>query len=158
MTKQMTESVLQVSERNRFSKGIFSWVGYKTKWIEYENLQRNDGSSKWSFFKLTSYAIDGIVAFSTFPLTVAAIIGLFFCFLAFAFIFIIIARTLIFGDPVAGWPSTICILLLVSGVQMFCIGVLGIYISKIYSETKARPIYIAKDKVIKNKIDGGTHE
>ncbi len=158
MTKQMTESILQVSEKNRFSKGIFAWVGYKTKWIEYENHQRNDGSSKWSFFKLMVYAIDGIVAFSTLPLAIAAVIGLFFCFLAFAFILIIIARTLLVGDPVAGWPSTICILLLVSGVQLFCIGVLGIYISKIYTETKSRPIYIAKDKTIKEKGSGGKNE
>lgn len=149
MTRQMRDSVLSVSERNRFSKGIFAWVGYRTKWIDYENVQRNDGSSKWSFFGLALYAVDGIVAFSTFPLAISAIIGIIFCILAFLFILIIIARTLIFGDPVAGWPSTICIILLLTGVQFFCTGILGIYISKIYTETKARPIYIARESLIK---------
>lgn len=138
-------------KKNRFSKGIFAWVGYKTEWIAYDNEERNDGNSKWSFFSLMRYALDGIVAFSAFPLAVSALIGILFCLAAFIFIVIIIAKTLIVGDPVDGWPSTICIVLLVSGVQLFCTGILGIYISKIYTETKARPIYIAREKVIKHK-------
>lgn len=151
MTRQMKRSVLEIGEKNRFSKGIFAWVGYKTEWIAYDNEERNDGNSKWSFFSLMRYALDGIVAFSAFPLAVSALIGILFCLAAFIFIVIIIAKTLIVGDPVDGWPSTICIVLLVSGVQLFCTGILGIYISKIYTETKARPIYIAREKVIKHK-------
>ncbi len=151
MTRQMCDSVIAVSEKNRFSKGIFAWVGYKTKWIEYENTKRFDGSSKWSFFKLLLYAVDGIVAFSAIPLAVSAVIGILFCLIAFVFIFLIIVKTILVGDPVEGWPSTICIMLFLSGIQLFCTGILGIYISKIYTETKARPIYIAKEKLIKHR-------
>lgn len=144
MTREMVDSVIEISERNRFSKGIFAWVGYKTKWFEYENIERNHGESKWSFFKLMIYAFDAITAFSTKPLVVSAIIGLVFFLLSFTLIVIIIVRTLVFGDPVNGWPSTICIIFFVSGVQLFCVGVLGIYLSKIYIETKNRPLYIKR--------------
>ncbi len=151
MTRQMLNSVLELSERNRFTKGIFAWVGYRTKWLEFENTERTEGKSKWSFFKLTLYAIDGIIAFCTFPLLISVIIGLIFCILAFLFIILVIVRKLAFGDPVAGWASQVCIMLFIAGLQLFCTGILGLYISKIYSESKARPIYIAREKKIFKK-------
>lgn len=146
MTRQFVDSVLSLSEYNRFSKGIFSWVGFKTKWLEYENIERAAGETKWSFWKLLMYSLDGIVAFSTVPLAVSSVIGMILCFFSTVMIFAIIIKTLLFGDPVAGWPSMICIILLLSGVQLLFIGVLGQYLSKTYLETKHRPLYIVKEE------------
>lgn len=146
MTRQVVDAVLSLNEYNRFSKGIFSWVGFKTKWLEYENVERAAGETKWSFWKLLIYSLDGIIAFSTVPLALSSILGMIICLISTAMIFAIIAKTLIFGDPVAGWPSMICIILLLSGVQMLFIGVLGQYLSKTYLETKHRPLYIVKEE------------
>lgn len=145
MSRRYVDSVLELKEYNRFSKGLFGWVGYRTKWLEYENVERARGETKWSFFKLLKYSIDGIVGFSAAPVRFAAWIGLIFCVLAFIFILVIIARTLIFGDPVAGWPSLVCIILLLSGIQLFCLGLLGEYLSKTYMEVKRRPLYLCKE-------------
>lgn len=145
MTRQFVNSLLELGEYNRFSKGLYGWVGYKTKWLEFENVERAAGETKWSFWKLLLYSFEGIVAFSEAPLAIAAFAGVFFCLLAFLFIVFIVVRTLIFGDPVAGWPSTICIILLIGGIQLFCIGILGEYLSKTYLEVKNRPIYICKE-------------
>ena len=144
MTRQMVDAIISVKEYNRFSKGIFTWVGFKTKWLEFENIQRVSGTTKWSFWGLFLYAIDGIVAFSTFPLVLSSFAGLFFCLIAFLMIIFIIARKLIFGDPVSGWPSLVCIMCFIAGIQLFCNGIVGIYISKTYTETKKRPIYILR--------------
>lgn len=145
MTRKMVDAILDMGEYNRFSKGIFGWVGFNTKWLEYENAERVAGETKWSFWKLFVYSLDGIMAFSTAPLAIASIIGFLFCIIAFIMIFVIIAKTLILGDPVAGYPSLVCIIFLVAGVQTFCIGILGQYLSKTYLETKKRPIYIIKE-------------
>ncbi|MBM6929963.1 glycosyltransferase family 2 protein [[Clostridium] spiroforme] len=145
MTRQFVNSLLEMKEYNRFSKGLFGWVGYKTKWIEFENVERVAGETKWSFWKLFIYAIDGIVAFSTTPLAIASVIGMLMLFVAFFFIIFIVVRTLMFGDPVSGWPSLVCIITLIGGIQIFCVGILGQYLSKVYLETKNRPIYIVKE-------------
>ena len=145
MTRQMVNAILDVKEYNRFSKGIFGWVGYRTKWLEYENIERVAGNTKWSFWKLFLYSLDGIVAFSTVPLSVASAFGMLFLFIAFIMIVFIIAKTLIFGDPVAGYPSMMCVMFFIGGIQLFSIGVLGQYLSKTYLETKNRPIYIIKE-------------
>lgn len=145
MTCQMVNAILDVKEYNRFSKGIFGWVGFKTKWLEYENIERVAGNTKWSFWKLFLYSLDGIVAFSTVPLSVASAFGMLFLFIAFIMIVFIIAKTLIFGDPVAGYPSMMCVMFFIGGIQLFSIGVLGQYLSKTYLETKNRPIYIIKE-------------
>ena len=145
MTRQMVNAIISLKEYNRYSKGLFSYVGFKTKWLEYKNVERVVGKSKWNFFKLFVYAIEGIVGFSTIPLILSAIIGLFFCLLSFIMIIVIIIRTLIWSDPVSGWPSLVCIILFVSGIQLFCIGIIGTYLSKIYLETKNRPIYVIKE-------------
>ena len=145
MTRQFVNSLLDLGEYNRFSKGLFGWVGYKTKWLEYENIERAAGETKWSFWKLLLYSIEGIMAFSTVPLAISAIIGLLFCVVAFVAILFIIGKTIIFGDPVAGWPSTACLILFVGGVQLFCVGILGQYLAKTYLEVKGRPIYICKE-------------
>ena len=146
MTRQMVESILSLGEVSRFSKGIFSWVGYRTKWLEYENIERVAGESKWSFWKLLLYSIDGIIGFSTAPLAIASVVGVLFCLLAFVLILYFFFKTIIWGDPVAGFPATICIILLLGGIQLFCVGILGQYLSKTYLETKRRPIYIAREK------------
>ena len=145
MTRQVADAILTMTEYNRFTKGIFGWVGYKTKWIEYENIERRKGETKWSFWKLFIYSLEGITAFSTMPLTVAAVMGALFCALAFILIIVTIVKTLIFGDPTSGWPSLVCIILLVSGVQLFCLGIVGQYLSKTYMEVKGRPIYLVKE-------------
>ncbi len=146
MTRQMVESILSLGEVSRFSKGIFSWVGYRTKWLEYENIERVAGESKWSFWKLLLYSIDGIIGFSTAPLAIASVVGVLFCLIAFVLILFFFFKTLIWGDPVAGFPAAICIILLLGGIQLFCVGILGQYLSKTYLETKRRPIYIAREK------------
>ncbi len=147
MTRRFVEAILSLSETNRFSKGIFSWVGFDTKWLEYENIERRKGETKWSFWKLFAYAIEGIVGFSTVPLTIAAFMGVLFCVLALFFIIFIIVRKLIFGDPTSGWPSLVCIISLVSGVQLFCLGIVGQYLATTYMEVKKRPIYIVKEEL-----------
>ena len=146
ITRQVADAILAMPEYNRFTKGIFGWVGFKTKWLEFENVKRLKGETKWSFWKLVSYSMDGITAFSTAPLRMASIFGLLLCVTAFIFIIIIIVRALIFGDPTSGWPSLACIILLVSGVQLFCIGIIGEYLAKTYMEVKNRPIYLIKDE------------
>ena len=151
MTRQMVDAILEVKEYNRFSKGIFSWVGFNTKWLEYENVERRAGETKWSFWKLLKYSHDGIVAFSTVPLSIASILGLLLCFIAFVLIIVIVVKTLAFGDPVAGYPSLMCVILFVGGVQLFCMGILGKYLSKTYWETKKRPIYLVKEENIDEK-------
>ena len=145
MTRQMVNSVLSLKEYNRFSKGIFSWVGYKTKWLEYENVERVAGETKWSFWKLFLYSLDSIVAFSTVPLSIASVMGILFCFVSFIIIIFIIVRTLMFGDPTSGWPSMVCIMFFIGGVQLLCLGVMGQYLSKTYLEVKKRPIYIVSE-------------
>ncbi len=151
MTRQMTDAIINLKEYNRYSKGLFSFVGFNTKWLEYENVQRVAGETKWSFWKLFLYAIDGIVAFTTTPLTIAAIMGLIFCLIAFIMIIVIIVKTIAFGDPTSGWPSLACIIFLVSGVQLFALGIIGQYLSKTYLETKKRPIYIIKETNISER-------
>ena len=144
MTRQMVDAVLSLREYNRFSKGLFSWVGFSTKWIDYENIQRVSGVTKWSFWKLFAYSIDGMVAFSVKPLAISSLFGILFCLIAFLGMFIIIVRFLLFGDPVAGWASTVTIVLFVGGIQLFCLGILGQYLAKAYMESKQRPMYIIK--------------
>ena len=151
MSRRMVDAILSLSEYNRFSKGIFSWVGFNTHWIEYENIERVAGQTKWSFWKLFLYSLDGLVAFSTAPLAVASITGLFFCLVAFLFIVFIVVRAAVWGDPVAGWPSTICVILLIGGIQLFSIGILGQYLAKMYLETKRRPVYIVRETERDNK-------
>lgn len=151
MTRQMVNAIINMKEYNRYSKGLFSFVGFKTKWIEFENQERVAGTTKWNFWKLFSYAIDGIVGFSTTPLIVSSIIGVIFCLISFIMIIFIIVKTLVFGDPTSGWPSLACIVFFVSGIQLFCIGIIGQYLSKVYLEVKNRPIYIIKDTNIKDK-------
>ena len=146
MTRQMVDSIISIREYNRYCKGLFSFVGFKTKWIEYENVERVAGETKWSFWKLFKYALEGITAFSTMPLILSSVLGLIFCVVAFIAIIFIIVRTLIFGDPTSGWPSLVCIIVFVSGIQLFSMGVIGQYLSKTYLEVKKRPIYIIKEK------------
>lgn len=142
MKRKVVDAIISMKEYNRYSKGIFSFVGFKTKWLEYENIQRVAGKTKWSFWKLFKYAIEGIVGFSTFPLVFSAFIGLLFCFLAFLMVIVIIIKTLIFGDSVSGWPSLVCIIFFMGGIQLFVMGIIGQYLSKTYLETKNRPVYI----------------
>ena len=148
MTRQMVNSILELKEYNRYSKGLFSFVGFNTYWLEYENVERVAGETKWSFWGLVKYAIEGIVAFSTLPLSIASLMGFIFCFVSFILIIIIIIKTLIFGDPTSCWPSLVCIIFFVSGIQLFCLGIIGKYLSKTYLETKNRPIYIIKESNI----------
>ena len=145
MKRQVVDSIISLKEYNRYSKGLFSFVGFDTKWIEYENVERVAGETKWSFWKLFKYAIEGITAFSTTPLIFSSIVGLIFCLVAFIAIIFIIVKTLVYGDPTAGWPSMVCIIVFVSGIQLFTIGIIGQYLSKTYLEVKKRPIYIIKE-------------
>lgn len=145
MTRQVADALISMREYNRYSKGLNAFVGFNTKWIEYENIERVAGETKWSFWKLFKYAIEGITAFSTVPLIISSIVGLLFCLAAFIAIIFIIVRTLTIGDPTAGWPSLVCIIVFVSGVQLFSIGIIGQYLAKTYLEVKKRPIYIIKE-------------
>ena len=145
MSRAMVDAIVSMSEYNRFSKGIFGWVGFKTKWLEYENVERVAGETKWSFWKLFKYSIEGMTAFSVLPLQIASIFGVLFSSIAFIMIIVIIIRTLIFGNPTSGWPSMVCIVMMIGGIQLLCIGILGQYLSKTYLETKHRPIYIEKE-------------
>lgn len=146
MRRQMVDAVLSVKEYNRFSKGIFSWVGFKTKWIEYENIERVAGKTSWSFWGLFLYALEGIIAFSTVPLLIVSILGFILCVLAFLWICVIVIKTLIWGETVTGYPSLICSVMLIGGIQIFCVGILGQYLSKVYLESKRRPIYLIKEE------------
>ena len=156
MKRKMVDAVLGMSEYNRFSKGIFEWVGFRTKWLEFQNVGRCAGETKWSVKKLFFYSLEGITGFSVAPLSLAAVVGVLFCLLAFFMILVIIVRTVIWGDPVSGWPSLACIICMVSGSQLFCTGIVGQYLSKTYLETKHRPIFILKDS--SEEKGGGKHE
>lgn len=145
MKRKVVDAIISMKEYNRYSKGLFSFVGFKTKWIEYENIERVAGKTKWSFWKLFKYAIEAIVGFSTFPLVLSALIGLLFCLLAFLMVIVIIVKTLIYGDPVSGWPSLVCVVFFIGGVQLFVMGIIGQYLAKTYLETKNRPIYIVSE-------------
>lgn len=145
MTRQVVDAVLSMGEYNRFSKGIFGWIGFRTKWLDYVNVERVAGETKWSFWKLFLYAIDGIIAFSTMPLVIASLSGILFCITAILMAVYFAVKTVLYGDPVAGFPTLICLILLIGGVQLFCIGILGQYLSKTYLEAKKRPIYIVKE-------------
>lgn len=145
MTRQVVDAVLSMGEYNRFSKGIFGWIGFRTKWLDYVNVERVAGETKWSFWKLFLYAIDGIIAFSTMPLVIASLSGILFCITAILMAVYFAVKTVLYGDPVAGFPTLICLILLIGGIQLFCIGILGQYLSKTYLEAKKRPIYIVKE-------------
>ncbi len=146
MSRKYKEAVLSLKEKNRFTKGIFPWVGFNTKWFEYENVERAAGTTKWSFWKLFLYSVDGIIGFSTKPLAFAAVAGVFSLFVAFFMTLFIVIRKLVFGDPVQGWASLVCIVVFIGGVQLFTTGIIGIYLSKIYTEVKSRPLYIIKEE------------
>ncbi|MBQ7411633.1 MAG: glycosyltransferase family 2 protein [Clostridia bacterium] len=153
MKRDMVEAIVNMCESNRFSKGIFGWVGFKTYWLSYENVERVAGESKWSFWRLFKYSLDGITNFSSTPLKLASVSGFFFTFVALIMLIFVFVRALIFNDPVQGWPSLVCIILFIGGIQLFCIGIIGQYISKMYIETKKRPHYIVaktnKEDVVK---------
>ena len=142
MKREMVEAIVSMCEYNRFSKGIFGWIGFRTKWLPYKNVERAAGETKWSFWKLFKYSIDGIVNFSQAPLSIASMAGLLFTVVSFLMIMFIVVRKMIFGDPVAGWASTICIILFIGGIQLLCMGIIGQYLSKTYMEVKRRPHYI----------------
>lgn len=146
MSRTFVDSVLALSEYNRFSKGIFSWVGFKTHWISYDNIERAAGSTKWSFFSLFKYSLEGIVGFSTKPLSVASFLGVFSCLLALIGIAFVVVRAAVFGDPVAGWPSLICAILFMGGLQLFAVGIIGYYLARAYLEVKDRPIYLVRER------------
>ncbi len=145
MSRAMVDSIVSVSEYNRFSKGIFAWVGYETKWLEFENVERSAGETKWSFWKLVRYSFDGIINFSDTPIRISSYLGLLLTVLSFVAIIIEVIRALVFGDPVAGWPSLVCIITFIGGIQLFCMGIMGQYIAKTYMEVKRRPHYIVKE-------------
>ena len=145
MTRPMVDAILSMGEYNRFSKGIYGWVGFKTKWIPYENIERVAGETKWSFWKLFLYSLEGIVAFSTAPLAIASMMGVLLCFAAFLWLLVIVVQTLIYGNPVPGFPTLACLLLLVGGSIQLSLGVIGQYLAKTYLETKRRPIYIVRE-------------
>ena len=145
MKRTVVNAILSLKEYNRYSKGLFSFVGFNVKWIDYKNIQRVAGKTKWSFWRLFSYAIEGITAFSTTPLIFSSLIGLIFCLISFAIIVLIIIKTILLGDPTSGWPSLVCIIFMVSGIQLFSLGIIGQYLSKTYLEVKKRPVYIIKD-------------
>ena len=145
MRRSVVDAILSLGEYNRFSKGIFGWVGFHTTWVPYENVERAAGETKWSFWKLLLYSLEGIVAFSTAPLAIASVLGALLCFGSAVAIVVVVCKTLLFGDPVGGWPSTMCVLLFFSGVQLFCTGILGQYLAKTYLETKRRPVYLVRE-------------
>ena len=145
MNRKFLNALLELKERNRFSKGLFGWVGFKTKWIEFENVERVAGETKWSFWKLFKYSIEGIVAFTTMPLTLASFMGFLLCMMALCSTVFIVVRKLLFGDPVSGWASTASILTFIGGIQLFFMGIFGQYLAKAYTEIKNRPIYIVAE-------------
>ena len=145
MTRPVVDAIISLKEYNWYTEGLFSFVGFNVKWLEYKNIERVAGETKWSFWKLTKYALEAITAFSTTPLVIASVIGLLFCFISFLLILVIIGKTIIFGDPTSGWPSLVCIIFMLSGIQLFFLGIIGQYLAKTYLEVKQRPIYIIKD-------------
>lgn len=151
MSRKMVNSVLSLKEKNRFSKGLFEWAGYKTKWLEFKNHNRNAGASKWSFWKLFSYSIEGIVSFSNYPLILSAFLGVILCIVSLFFVAVIVIRRIVFGDPVAGWASTISVILFVSGLQQLMIGIIGSYLARIFIEVKGRPSYVVLETNIDEK-------
>ena len=146
MKREMVDAIVEMGEYNRFSKGIFGWIGFRTYWLPYENVNHVAGETKWNFWKLFLYSLDGIMAFSTMPLSIASFFGILFCILAFVFMIFIFVRALIYGDPVAGWPSMVCIISFIGGVQLLCLGIMGQYMSKLYMEVKDRPKYLVKEE------------
>lgn len=146
MTRQVVEAILAMPERNRFTKGIYAWVGFKTKWLEFPNVERVDGETKWSFWKLFLYSLEGIMAFSTAPLQVASVLGIGCCGVAFLVLLFLVIRALCYGDPVAGWPSMACLIVFFGGLQLFVVGILGAYLAKTYLEAKKRPMYLVKEE------------
>ena len=150
MSRAMVDSILSVSEYNRFSKGIFAWVGYETRWLEFENVERSAGETKWSFWKLVRYSIDGIINFSNTPLQISSYLGMILTIVSFIALIVEVIRALVFGDPVAGWPSLVCIITFIGGIELFCMGIMGQYIAKTYMEVKHRPHYIVKESNCKN--------
>ena len=146
MTRQVVDSILALPEVNRFTKGIYQWVGLRTKWLAFSNVERAAGRTKWSFRKLFSYSLEGIMAFSTAPLQVASLLGVACCGFAFLALAFIVARALLFGDPVDGWPSLVCVIIFFGGLQLFVVGILGAYLAKTYLETKHRPLYLVKEE------------
>ncbi|MDD6904063.1 MAG: glycosyltransferase family 2 protein [Dialister sp.] len=146
MTRQMVDAVIADGEYNRFSKGIFSWVGFRTKWLAYENVERSAGETKWSFWKLFKYSIEGILAYTTVPLYLSSLMGILMCFVSFVALLFIVGRACLFGDPVAGWPSMVCIVTLLGGLILLALGIMGLYIAKIYLETKKRQIFIERER------------
>lgn len=150
MRKDMADAIVEMGEYNRFSKGIFGWIGFKTYWLPYENVNRVAGETKWNFWKLLKYAIDGVINFSQAPLSVASWFGMFMTLVSFAAVIFIVIRKLVFGDPVDGWASTVCIITLIGGIQLFCMGIMGQYIAKTYMEVKKRPHYIIAKTNIEN--------
>jgi len=151
MKRKMVDAIVDMSEYNRFSKGIFGWIGFETKWLPYENVERVAGTTKWSFWKLFLYSLEGIIGFSTAPLTLASVFGILFIVIAFLAIIYITIKTLMYGNPTSGWPSLVIIMFFIGGVQLFCTGIIGQYLAKTYLETKNRPIYIAKETEEDNK-------
>ncbi len=145
MKREMVDAIIEIGEQNRFSKGIFGWIGFKTKWIPFENVERAAGETKWNFWGLFKYSLDGIFNFSQAPLQIASFIGLFFTFISFAAIIFIMVRKFIWGDPVEGWPFLVCIITFIGGVQLFCMGIIGQYLAKTYVEVKKRPHYIVAE-------------
>ena len=146
MTRQMVDAILQMRESNRFSKGLFSWVGFRTKWLDYENTARAAGETKWSFWKLFKYSIEGMVGFSTAPLSFASLLGLVFVFLSFASIVFLILRQLFWHTSVSGWTSLICVIIFFCGIQLLCLGIIGQYLAKTYLEVKRRPHYVVREE------------
>lgn len=145
MKREMVDAIVTMGEYNRFSKGIFGWIGFRTKWLPYQNVERVAGETKWSFWKLFKYSLQGIIAFSTAPLAIASVAGILICLVAFLMVIGIIVKTLLWGDPVGGWPSLACMIMFMSGIQLLCIGILGQYLAKTYLETKRRPIYLVAE-------------
>ena len=152
MKREMVDAIVKMGENNRFSKGIFGWIGYRTYWYPYENVERAAGETKWNFWRLLKYSIDGIVNFSQTPLTIASWSGILFTLIAFFMIIFICVRKLMFGDPVDGWPSLVCIIMFIGGIQLFCMGIMGQYLSKTYMEVKKRPHYIIRETNRKDEI------
>lgn len=154
MSRKFVDALLQLTEYNRFSKGLFGWIGFRTKWLEFENTERVAGETKWSFWKLFKYSLEGIVAFSTTPLAISSVAGIFMCFFSFIAIVFIIVRQLLFGGSAYGWPSMICVIIFIGGIQLLGIGILGLYLSKAYLEIKKRPVYILQESRMNRKADG----
>lgn len=152
MNRTMVNAILKMGEFNRFSKGIYGWVGFKTKWLPFENVERVAGKSNWNFFSLFSYSLEGILAFSTKPLSIASISGIVMCLVAFIALIVIIVKTLLFGDPVSGWPSLACLILFVGGLQLLCLGIIGKYLAKTYLETKDRPLYLIRETNLEDPV------